>query len=148
MCFLLHKSLYFFQITYTSDYFQDLYDLAVELIRRGHAYVDHQVFNRDIEVSMCREMKILSIKLHIVPSPTSGKCCFFDNYLIYLNHHFLYLVVRISDTGIFNSLMLSSCGFIMLFLSNLWVSISVDKRTVNLSDTATVTSYSLFISIV
>lgn len=33
----------FMQITYTSDYFQDLYDLAVELIRRGHAYVDHQV---------------------------------------------------------------------------------------------------------
>lgn len=31
------------QITYTSDYFQDLYDLAVELIRRGQAYVDHQV---------------------------------------------------------------------------------------------------------
>ena len=33
----------FLQITYTSDYFQDLYELAVELIRRGHAYVDHQV---------------------------------------------------------------------------------------------------------
>ncbi|KAK9105773.1 hypothetical protein Scep_022617 [Stephania cephalantha] len=31
-----------FKITYTSDYFQDLHDLAVELIRRGHAYVDHQ----------------------------------------------------------------------------------------------------------
>uniref|UniRef100_A0A803KU29 glutamine--tRNA ligase n=1 Tax=Chenopodium quinoa TaxID=63459 RepID=A0A803KU29_CHEQI len=30
------------QKTYTSDYFQDLYELAVELIRRGHAYVDHQ----------------------------------------------------------------------------------------------------------
>ncbi|KAG5390495.1 hypothetical protein IGI04_032036 [Brassica rapa subsp. trilocularis] len=32
-----------FKITYTSDYFQELYDLAVELIRRGHAYFDHQV---------------------------------------------------------------------------------------------------------
>ncbi|XP_073295082.1 glutamine--tRNA ligase, cytoplasmic [Primulina huaijiensis] len=31
-----------FKITYTSDYFQELYELAVELIRRGHAYVDHQ----------------------------------------------------------------------------------------------------------
>ncbi|KAM7276695.1 hypothetical protein ACFE04_018561 [Oxalis oulophora] len=29
-------------ITHTSDYFQDLYKLAVELDRRGHAYVDHQ----------------------------------------------------------------------------------------------------------
>lgn len=35
--------LFLYQITYTSDYFQDLYELAVELIRRGHAYVDHQV---------------------------------------------------------------------------------------------------------
>eukprot|EP00245_Coleochaete_scutata_P005904 TRINITY_DN19893_c0_g1_i1.p1 TRINITY_DN19893_c0_g1~~TRINITY_DN19893_c0_g1_i1.p1 ORF type:complete len:798 (-),score=199.54 TRINITY_DN19893_c0_g1_i1:276-2669(-) len=31
-----------FKITYSSDYFQELYDLAVELIKRGHAYVDHQ----------------------------------------------------------------------------------------------------------
>ncbi|GAQ83924.1 putative glutaminyl-tRNA synthetase [Klebsormidium nitens] len=30
------------KITYSSDYFQELYDLAVELIKRGHAYVDHQ----------------------------------------------------------------------------------------------------------
>ncbi|KAJ4964043.1 hypothetical protein NE237_023982 [Protea cynaroides] len=30
------------RITYSSDYFQDLYDLAVELICRGHAYVDPQ----------------------------------------------------------------------------------------------------------
>uniref|UniRef100_A0A4W4DNB8 Glutamine--tRNA ligase n=1 Tax=Electrophorus electricus TaxID=8005 RepID=A0A4W4DNB8_ELEEL len=29
-------------ITHASDYFQPLYDLAVELIRRGHAYVCHQ----------------------------------------------------------------------------------------------------------
>jgi hypothetical protein len=32
-----------FKITYSSDYFQDLYELAVELIKRGRAYVDHQV---------------------------------------------------------------------------------------------------------
>ncbi|XP_020114560.1 glutamine--tRNA ligase isoform X2 [Ananas comosus] len=31
-----------FKVTYTSDYFQDLYNLAVELIRKGLAYVDHQ----------------------------------------------------------------------------------------------------------
>ena len=30
------------QVTHSSDYFQQLYELAVELIRRGHAYVDHQ----------------------------------------------------------------------------------------------------------
>lgn len=44
VCFYVSNlSIVFFQITYTSDYFQELYDLAVELIRRGHAYVDHQV---------------------------------------------------------------------------------------------------------
>eukprot|EP00271_Cylindrocystis_brebissonii_P006049 TRINITY_DN18593_c0_g1_i1.p1 TRINITY_DN18593_c0_g1~~TRINITY_DN18593_c0_g1_i1.p1 ORF type:complete len:827 (+),score=177.56 TRINITY_DN18593_c0_g1_i1:274-2754(+) len=31
-----------YKVTYSSDYFQELYDLAVELIKRGCAYVDHQ----------------------------------------------------------------------------------------------------------
>nr|XP_043613934.1 glutamine--tRNA ligase [Erigeron canadensis] len=43
-----------FKITYTSDYFQELYDLAVELIRRGHAYVDHQTGD---EIKEYREKK-------------------------------------------------------------------------------------------
>ncbi|PIA33290.1 hypothetical protein AQUCO_04100012v1 [Aquilegia coerulea] len=43
-----------FKITYTSNYFQDLYDLAVELIQRGHAYVDHQTPE---EVKASREKK-------------------------------------------------------------------------------------------
>ncbi|XP_012833334.1 PREDICTED: glutamine--tRNA ligase [Erythranthe guttata] len=43
-----------FKITYTSDYFQELYDLAVELIRRGHAYVDHQTPD---EIKAYREEK-------------------------------------------------------------------------------------------
>jgi glutaminyl-tRNA synthetase len=30
-----------FKITFASDYFQDLYDLACELIKKGKAYVDH-----------------------------------------------------------------------------------------------------------
>ncbi|WZZ58919.1 hypothetical protein YC2023_059026 [Brassica napus] len=46
-----------FKITYTSDYFQELYDLAVELIRRGHAYVDHQ--NAE-EIKEYREKKMNS----------------------------------------------------------------------------------------
>uniref|UniRef100_A0A803KUY9 glutamine--tRNA ligase n=1 Tax=Chenopodium quinoa TaxID=63459 RepID=A0A803KUY9_CHEQI len=46
-----------FKITYTSDYFQDLYDLAVELIRRGHAYVDHQTAD---EIKEYREKKMNS----------------------------------------------------------------------------------------
>ncbi|XP_068643603.1 glutamine--tRNA ligase-like [Aristolochia californica] len=46
-----------FKITYTSDYFQDLYDLAVELIRRGHAYVDHQLPE---EIKEYREKKMNS----------------------------------------------------------------------------------------
>ncbi|KAI3985519.1 hypothetical protein MKX01_033833 [Papaver californicum] len=43
-----------FKITYTSDYFQVLYDLAVELIKRGHAYVDHQSAE---EIKVSRENK-------------------------------------------------------------------------------------------
>ncbi|KAF9593838.1 hypothetical protein IFM89_025623 [Coptis chinensis] len=46
-----------FKITYTSDYFQELHDLAVELIRRGHAYVDHQ---NPEEVKEYREKKMNS----------------------------------------------------------------------------------------
>ncbi|GMI90164.1 ovule abortion 9 [Hibiscus trionum] len=46
-----------FKITYTSDYFQDLYELAVELIRRGHAYVDHQTPE---EIKEYREKKMNS----------------------------------------------------------------------------------------
>ncbi|KAL8161303.1 hypothetical protein V2J09_012792 [Rumex salicifolius] len=46
-----------FKITYTSDYFQDLYELAVELIKRGHAYVDHQTAD---EIKEYREKKMNS----------------------------------------------------------------------------------------
>ncbi|KAJ0725690.1 putative glutamine--tRNA ligase [Helianthus annuus] len=46
-----------FKITYTSDYFQELYDLAVELIRRGHAYVDHQTGD---EIKEYREKRMNS----------------------------------------------------------------------------------------
>ncbi|KAM6602422.1 hypothetical protein CsatA_022031 [Cannabis sativa] len=46
-----------FKITYTSDYFQELFDLAVELIRRGHAYVDHQT---PTEIKEYREKKMNS----------------------------------------------------------------------------------------
>ncbi|XP_031265729.1 glutamine--tRNA ligase, cytoplasmic [Pistacia vera] len=46
-----------FKITYTSDYFQNLYDLAVELIQRGHAYVDHQTPE---EIKEYREKKMNS----------------------------------------------------------------------------------------
>ncbi|XP_024516217.1 glutamine--tRNA ligase [Selaginella moellendorffii] len=31
-----------FKVTYCSDYFEELYEKAVELIKRGYAYVDHQ----------------------------------------------------------------------------------------------------------
>ncbi|KAF8040256.1 hypothetical protein BT93_B2484 [Corymbia citriodora subsp. variegata] len=46
-----------FKITYASDYFQELYDLAVELIKRGHAYVDHQTPD---EIKEYREKKMNS----------------------------------------------------------------------------------------
>ncbi|KAL3501738.1 hypothetical protein ACH5RR_036187 [Cinchona calisaya] len=45
-----------FKIT-TSNYFQELYELVVELIRRGHAYVDHQTPE---EIKEYREKKMNS----------------------------------------------------------------------------------------
>ncbi|KAI4369007.1 hypothetical protein MLD38_017502 [Melastoma candidum] len=44
-----------FKVTYASDYFQELYELAVELIKRGHAYVDHQTAD---EIKEYREKKM------------------------------------------------------------------------------------------
>ncbi len=41
--------------TYSSDYFQELYELAVKLIRVGKAYVDHQTAE---EIRLSRETKI------------------------------------------------------------------------------------------
>lgn len=46
-----------FKVTYTSDYFQNLHDLAVELIRKGLAYVDHQTPD---EIKEYREKKLNS----------------------------------------------------------------------------------------
>lgn len=46
-----------FKITYSSDYFDDLYKLAVELIKRGRAYVDHQTPD---EIKEYREKKMNS----------------------------------------------------------------------------------------
>ena len=39
--------------TFTSDYFQELYDLAIELIKRGKAYVCHQT---KVDIEACREI--------------------------------------------------------------------------------------------
>ncbi|GAB4828854.1 Glutamine--tRNA ligase, cytoplasmic [Ancistrocladus abbreviatus] len=46
-----------FKVTYTSDYFQELYDLAVKLIQNGCAYVDHQTPD---EIKEYREKKMNS----------------------------------------------------------------------------------------
>ncbi|KAF7063848.1 hypothetical protein CFC21_070322 [Triticum aestivum] len=44
-----------YKITYTSDYFQALYEHAVELIRKGLAYVDHQTAQ---QIKECRRNKV------------------------------------------------------------------------------------------
>jgi glutaminyl-tRNA synthetase len=43
------------KVTYSSDYFGELYRLAVELIKRGKAYVDHQTPE---EIEEYREKKL------------------------------------------------------------------------------------------
>ncbi len=40
------------QVTYSSDYFAALHELAVQLIRGGHAYVDHQTPD-EVKASRC-----------------------------------------------------------------------------------------------
>ena len=39
-------------MTYSSDYFAQLHDLAVQLIKSGHAYVDHQT-PEEVKASRC-----------------------------------------------------------------------------------------------
>nr|CAB3464148.1 unnamed protein product [Digitaria exilis] len=46
-----------YKVTYTSDYFQDLYELAICLIKKGLAYVDHQTPE---EIKEYREKKMNS----------------------------------------------------------------------------------------
>ncbi|KAL6627299.1 hypothetical protein ACP70R_031025 [Stipagrostis hirtigluma subsp. patula] len=46
-----------YKVTYTSDYFQALYEHAVELVRKGLAYVDHQTAE---EIKEYREKKMNS----------------------------------------------------------------------------------------
>nr|CAB3460431.1 unnamed protein product [Digitaria exilis] len=46
-----------YKVTYTSDYFQDLYELAISLIKKGLAYVDHQTPE---EIKEYREKKMNS----------------------------------------------------------------------------------------
>ena len=46
-----------YKVTYTSDYFQDLYEHAVELIRKGLAYVDHQVLSLLLSLSWYKNLK-------------------------------------------------------------------------------------------
>jgi glutamyl/glutaminyl-tRNA synthetase len=63
-----------FKITYSGDYFQELYDLAVELIKCGHAYVDHQTPE---EVKEYREKKKKKARFSMEKSTYCRvfKCC-------------------------------------------------------------------------
>jgi glutamyl/glutaminyl-tRNA synthetase len=45
------------RVTYSSDYFQNLYDLAIKLIKKGKAYVDHQT---GAQIKESRETRIPS----------------------------------------------------------------------------------------
>ena len=41
--------------TFSSDYFQELYDLAVKMIKKGYAYIDHQT---KAEIEATREKRV------------------------------------------------------------------------------------------
>ena len=59
------------QITYSSDHFEQLYQLSIQLIKGGHAYVDHQTADQ-IKLSrfdpLGRNRKCLKDHLANMPS--------------------------------------------------------------------------------
>ena len=52
------------QVTYSSDYFEELHALAVQLIRSGNAYVCHQTAD-----------EIKDFRRSPIPPPDSPKAC-------------------------------------------------------------------------
>jgi hypothetical protein len=56
------------QVTYSSDYFPELYDFALQLIKSGHAYVDHQTPD---------EIKEFRCLLYCTSKLISPGCCGF-----------------------------------------------------------------------
>ena len=45
------------QVTYSSDYFPQLYEFAVSLIKTGNAYVDHQTAG-EIKLFRCANLMV------------------------------------------------------------------------------------------
>ena len=60
-------------MTYSSDYFQDLYDLAIRLIQSGNAYVCHQTAD-EISKSRCVPSKALKT-VRRAPCMQQRYCC-------------------------------------------------------------------------
>lgn len=60
------------QVTYSSDYFPQLFDLAVELIKRGRAYVDHQVYHCCVSIPCGILLIFRSISLYFLVTQPGG----------------------------------------------------------------------------
>ena len=59
------------QVTYSSDYFEQLYQLSIQLIKGGHAYVDHQTADQ-IKLSRCKPPAAASMALAAIPKCPVG----------------------------------------------------------------------------
>ena len=75
--------------TYSSDYFQELYDMAVELIKRGKAYVCHQT-QPEIKASREKLQEMFKVKAFGLPPPPNSVpcvCCLFCRLTSWLLHN-------------------------------------------------------------
>ena len=79
-------------ITFTSDYFQQLHDLAIVLIKKGKAYVCHQT---KAEIEACRDIARAKIADPTISgSPNSPwrdrwvSICVWNNIQLFLNELF------------------------------------------------------------
>ncbi|GFH28877.1 uncharacterized protein HaLaN_27440, partial [Haematococcus lacustris] len=72
------------KVTYSSDYFQHLYDLAVQLIKSGHAFVCHQATLRmkmDHKNNNYNMFDLIAYRIKYVEHPHAGaKWCIYPSY--------------------------------------------------------------------
>ncbi|MEW5320129.1 MAG: hypothetical protein WDW38_011226 [Sanguina aurantia] len=71
------------KITYSSEYFQQLYEFAVQLIETGHAYVCHQVGNENFNM-----FDLIAYRIKFASHPHVG-----DKWVIYPSYDYTHCLV-------------------------------------------------------
>jgi len=95
-----------FKVTHSSDYFQELYDLAVDLIRRDQAYVCHQRpeeikgFNPPPSPWRNRPIEESLILFEVIFWKKSDFLFKSDFLIFFLNSYFHAMFYQIFETGL------------------------------------------------